>query len=533
MLSYSSSTNPAERLWHEKLGHLGVRNLRRLRNLGANIDLSHVPDSNDCTCEACLLSRMTDIPHRESLITKETKPYEVIFSDFEGPLPAVGYDGSKYFVSFQCGVTRETEVYLLRYKSEFPSAYRKYKASKERPEDGRVIRRLHTDGAAEYLGHAFQEGLSLEGTSFSYSTAYSQQQNGQAERLNRTILDKATAMMKACELPPSYWPEAVKHSNFLRNISLVAALPNLTSPYEAATGKIFDYEHIRKFGCDVWYRQGSQAKYKTLLDDKGIAGSLVGFDSPHIIRIRNKAIGRLVRASVVHFSELTSEVPGVTKRHFCCHNIAHGYDSTQFDLDGEDNDDLYLSARTSSWTEFDRPLPRTVRQRHKKSKKVIKSHIIHTRKHANSMPTAAPPPRRSKRVENGPRLPLRYQHDMRTQPAFTMAFSAVTSLIVSPHETVKTIFVCLAKHLSPLYEPTSWKAAMSSIDASDWLAGAAEEMQSLVTNETWKLVDRPLNRKVLKGKGFQIQEKRLAPDCPSQGKMGSQGFRATNGHRLQ
>ena len=102
-------------------------------------------------------------------------------------------------------ITRETEVYLLRYKSEFPSAYRKYKASKERPEDGRVIRRLHTDGAAEYLGHAFQEGLSLEETSFSYSTAYSQQQNGQAERLNRTILDKATAMMKACGLPPSYW----------------------------------------------------------------------------------------------------------------------------------------------------------------------------------------------------------------------------------------------------------------------------------------------------------------------------------------
>lgn len=103
--------------------------------------------------------------------------------------------------------------------------------------------------------------------------------------------------------------KAVKHSNLLRNISPVAALPNLTSPYEVATGKIFDYEHIRKFGRDVWYRQGSQAKYKTLLDDKGIAGSLLGFDSSHIIRIRNKTTGRLVRASVVHFSELTSEVP--------------------------------------------------------------------------------------------------------------------------------------------------------------------------------------------------------------------------------
>lgn len=504
--AYSSSTNPAERLWHERLGHLGLRNLRRLKNLGANIDLTHVPNINNCTCEACLLGRMTDVPHKESLVTKETKPYEVIFSDFEGPLPIVGHEGSKYFVSFQCGVTRESQIYMLRYKSEIPSAYRRYKASKERPEDGRIIRRLHTDGAQEYLGHAFQEGLSLDGTSFSYSTAYSQQQNGQAERLNRTLLDKASAMMKACELPPSYWPEAAKHANFLRNISPVASLPHLTSPYEATTGKIFDYEHIRKFGCDVWYRQGSQVKYKTLLDDKGIAGTFVGFDSPHIIRIRNKATGKLIRSSVVHFSELTSEIPGGTKRHCCCHNIAHANDDSQFDLDGEDNDDLYLPARTSSWTEFDQPSRKTrhlqlqTRVRNKGAEGAIKSHIKRTRQTSPSSPSPAKKSRRSERLKDGPQLPSRYQHNNRAQQAFVLGLSAVTSLINSPSSTSKIAFACLAEHLLPLYEPKSWKEAIQAINSKEWIDAAIEEMKSLVSNHTWTLVARPPDRKVLQAR---------------------------------
>ena len=50
------------------------------------------------------------------------------------------------------------------------------------------------------------------------------------------------------------------------------------------------------------------------------------------------------------------------------------------------------------------------------------------------------------------------------------------------------------------YEPKSWKEVLSHNSRERWLQAADEEMDSLISNNTWSLVDPPPNRKVLKGK---------------------------------
>src|SRR5438045_9437791 len=107
-------------------------------------------------------------------------------------------------------------------------------------------------------------------------------------------------MMNGCGLPKKYWPEADLHANYLRNLSPVDSLQ--TTPFEAATGRIPDLSHLRVFGCKVWYRQGSQARLKALVDDKAIPGTLVGFEGAHVVRILNEK-GRIIRASATHFQE--------------------------------------------------------------------------------------------------------------------------------------------------------------------------------------------------------------------------------------
>lgn len=89
-ISYGSSQNPAERLWHERLGHISPQNLRKLQRMSKGIDLTHSPDLHDCTCEACLRGRMHDVTHRDSLVKHNTKPHEVIFSDVKGPMKVTG-----------------------------------------------------------------------------------------------------------------------------------------------------------------------------------------------------------------------------------------------------------------------------------------------------------------------------------------------------------------------------------------------------------------------------------------------------------
>jgi transposase InsO family protein len=102
--------------------------------------------------------------------------------------------------------------------------FRRYKALKERPNDGRVVRRFHSDGGGEYLGFDFQLDLAEEGITFTYSTPASQQQNGASEPLNQTLCNKAHSMMNGCNLPKKYWPEAVVHANYLRNLSPIDSL---------------------------------------------------------------------------------------------------------------------------------------------------------------------------------------------------------------------------------------------------------------------------------------------------------------------
>jgi transposase InsO family protein len=157
---------------------------------------------------------MRDILHQGSLV-KDAKPYEVIFSDVEGPMSVTGHEGSRYFVTFLDACTKESEVFLIKYKSEVPAMFRRYKALKERLNEGKMIRRFHSDGGGEYLGFDFQLDLAEEGITFTYSTPASQQQNGASERLNLTLLNKAHAMMTGSELLKKYWPEAVTHANYL------------------------------------------------------------------------------------------------------------------------------------------------------------------------------------------------------------------------------------------------------------------------------------------------------------------------------
>lgn len=390
---------------------------------------------------------MTDVPHRDSL-AKDAKPYEVIFSDVEGPMSVSGHEGSRYFVTFLDACTKESEVFLIKYKSEVPAMFRRYKALKERPNEGRMIRRFHSDGGGEYLGFDFQLDLAEEGITFTYSTTASQQQNGASERLNLTLLNKAHAMMGGSELTKKYWPEAVIHANYLRNRSPVASLK--TTPFEATTGRMPDLSHLRVFGCKVWYRQGSQAKFKTFVDDKAIPGTFLGFEGNHIIRILNDQ-GRIIRATAAHFQEQRTGPPGGAKRQ-CLKRLDH-------------DDEFDLPIRTAWFSNPDDIDYVDV---------LKQSEIRH-----KPTPTTLP-------QEHEPRKP----YNLRSQGIAALA-----------HLSTTNAFALIADMMpEEPYEPKSWKDAMTHNSREKWLQAANDEMESLISNGTWSLVDPPVNQNVLRGK---------------------------------
>ena len=74
------------------------------------------------------------------------------------------------------------------------------------------------------------------------------EQNGIAERFNRTVVESARAMMYHAQLPQRFWAEAINTAVYLRNRSPSAELKDGT-PYEHWFEEKPDISNLRVFGC--------------------------------------------------------------------------------------------------------------------------------------------------------------------------------------------------------------------------------------------------------------------------------------------
>lgn len=171
LIAYSSSSNPARRRWHERLGYIGSKNLEKLAEISPGLNLNHIPNDEDCPCTACVRGKMRDIAHKNPLFGENTKPFDIISTDVKGPISNTGYDGSRYFVTFIDAATKYSEVYMMKYKTEVSTHFRHFKVHKELR--GYKVLRLHSDGGGEYGSKEFQLEMKEEGIEFTSSTAES------------------------------------------------------------------------------------------------------------------------------------------------------------------------------------------------------------------------------------------------------------------------------------------------------------------------------------------------------------------------
>ena len=77
------------------------------------------------------------------------------------------------------------------------------------------------------------------------------EQNGVAERQNRTLVESVRAMLTQVKLPKKFWVEALNTAVYLRNRSPTKAV-NHATPFEAWTGDKPDVSHLFSFGCTAY-----------------------------------------------------------------------------------------------------------------------------------------------------------------------------------------------------------------------------------------------------------------------------------------
>jgi transposase InsO family protein len=102
-----------------------------------------------------------------------------------GPLSSP-FSGCKYFLTFIDDFSRCTWVYFLKLKSEVFDTFLAYRALVEK-QSGHQIQRLRIDNGGEYVNNNFTSYGTTQGIQMQHTVPYTPQQNGVAERKNRTL----------------------------------------------------------------------------------------------------------------------------------------------------------------------------------------------------------------------------------------------------------------------------------------------------------------------------------------------------------
>ncbi len=196
--------------------------------------------------------------------------------------------------------------------------FKAYKALVEN-QTGMKIKTLQSNNGGKFVSKKFDDFLHECGIEHQTSAPYTPQQNGVAERANRTIMECTRSMICAQGLDLEFWAEAVNTEVYINN-----RCPTIDSktPQEAWTDTKPDVSHLRVFGCKTFAHIPDEKRNK--LESKSIPCVFLGYcegtKAYHFMCLKTK---RVIKSRDVVFLEGTEEVEGVSDKRPLSNQIEH------------------------------------------------------------------------------------------------------------------------------------------------------------------------------------------------------------------
>ncbi|KAJ4703769.1 Retrovirus-related Pol polyprotein from transposon TNT 1-94 [Melia azedarach] len=425
------------KLWHMRLGHMSARGMQILSK-GDLLCGHKVKDLE--FCEHCIFGKL----HRSKFLkaihrTKGTLDY--IHSDCWGLSRVESLGGHRYFVSMIDDFSRMTWVFIMKHKSKAFKNFRLWKALVEN-QTGKKIKRLRTDNGMEFYWSEFDEFCKNEGIARHHTVRDTPQQNGVAERMNQTLLERARCMLSNAELIRRFWAEAVSTECYLINRGPYTGI-HLKTPFEVWSGKPADYSNLRAFGCTVYYHV-NEGK----LEPRAKKRVFIGYgDEVKGYRIWSPSEKRVILSRNVVFDENSM------------------FNSTVKSIVVLENSSV--EKQVEQQVTLDESEPQHKDQHPQSESEPSSSSLLVASQHNLAL-------NRSKRANYGI-PPKRY------------GFEDMVAYALQVAEEVDT----------DSNEPSTYKEAVTCTESTQWLAAMRDEIESLHKNQTWELTKRPRDRKIV------------------------------------
>nr|GEX02178.1 hypothetical protein [Tanacetum cinerariifolium] len=196
-------------------------------------------------------------------------------------------------------VKRDYRCWKSRVKHE---AFEKFKEWKKLVENqtGKTVKKLRTDNGLEICNQEFKQLRIKSGIDRHLTVAGTPQQNGLAERMNRTHMDKVRCLLIQSGLPKTFWAEATCTAAYLINRSPSRAIEKKT-PIKMWPRHPSDYGMLRTFGC-VAYSHVQQGKLKPRTVKYVLLGYPEGVKGYRLYRLDNES-PKIVTSRNVVFNE--------------------------------------------------------------------------------------------------------------------------------------------------------------------------------------------------------------------------------------
>ncbi|GJX30527.1 putative ribonuclease H-like domain-containing protein [Tanacetum coccineum] len=205
---YANATSDESKLWHRRLGHVNFKNINKLVKGHLVRGLPSKVFVNDYTCVACKKGKQHKASCKAKLERTIRKPLELLHMDLFGPVSVESINKKKYCLVVTDDFSRFSWVFFLATKDETAEILCKFIIGLENQLNHKV-KIIRCDHGTEFKNHAMNEFCAKKGIKREFSMARTPQQNGVAERKNRTLIEAARTMLADSLLPIPFWAEAV------------------------------------------------------------------------------------------------------------------------------------------------------------------------------------------------------------------------------------------------------------------------------------------------------------------------------------
>ena len=409
-------------LWHDRLAHISFRSLKYMAKHG----LISYKDEDKKTCEVCIQVKMTKKPFPKA--ERNTTLLDLVHSDICELNGILTRGGNRYFITFIDDHSKYTYVYLMKHKDQAFQMFKTYKSEVEN-QIGKKIKILRSDRGGEYFPIEFSFFCEENGIVHETSAPYTPQQNGLAERKNRsTLVDMLNSMLVNAGLPHNLWGEALLTACHLHN--RIPSRKLKISPYELWKKRKPNVSYLRVWGCLAFYRVPDPKRMKLGL--RASKGIFVGYaENSKAYRILDSHSNVIIESRDVEFIE------------------------NKFQRDSD------LSKELTNNTSIDPISSNNKRIQEESPMEVWRSEYA----------------RKAKTLH----------------PDFISSDSIIFLVEGNRNGVINKIPILLVVE----DDPKTYKEAMLSRDVIFWKEAINDEMDSLLCNNTWKIVDLPPGSKVI------------------------------------